>query len=308
MNLSQLRFADAVARAGSFTKAAAECRVTQPTLSNGIAQLEYELGDRLFVRTTRSVAPTPFGSVVLPYIAQVLGAQASLLQQASKFLNPEQRLLRIGTSPLISAHRIGMLLEPFRREFPNVNVVLREANMTDLQRMLESGLIDFMFGVSEIHKGSNTAFLYDEPLLFIPRGSEWHGRSSARSVQLKDITGETYVMVPDACGLSRATRALFQAQRSKLHEYPGEALSYQVLEEWAALGIGAAILPQSKITAGRQVFYSIRDLSGRPATIAFQAVWPAIDKRAKHLLGFARHLRRSKAKNAEVRAHSKLGA
>ena len=44
------------------------------------------------------------------------------------------------------------------------------------------------------------------------------------------------------CGLARATRALFRRHRRKLNEYPGEALSYQVLEEWSALGLGAAIL------------------------------------------------------------------
>jgi len=55
-------------------------------------------------------------------------------------------------------------------------------------------------------------------------------------------------MVPDACGLARATRALFRTQRKKLHEYPGQAMGYRVLEEWAALKIGAAILPKSKVT------------------------------------------------------------
>ena len=57
-------------------------------------------------------------------------------------------------------------------------------------------------------------------------------------------------MVPDACGLARATRPLFRTQQKKLHEYPGEAMGYRVLEEWAALKIGAAILPKSKMPSG----------------------------------------------------------
>ena len=80
MNLSQLRFANALARSGSFTAAAAECFVTQPTLSNGIAQLESELGERLFLRTTRKVTLTPFGTHLMPSIAEVLRAQAGLSQ------------------------------------------------------------------------------------------------------------------------------------------------------------------------------------------------------------------------------------
>ena len=100
MNLSQLRFAHALASAGSFTAAAAECFVTQPTLSNGIAQLEQELGGRLFARTTRKVALTPFGAHLLPYLAEVLRAQDTLALQAKAFLEPARQLLRIGTSPL----------------------------------------------------------------------------------------------------------------------------------------------------------------------------------------------------------------
>lgn len=291
MNLSQLRFANAVASTGSFTSAAEECCVTQPTLSNGIARLEDELGARLFVRTTRKVALTPFGVHVLPYIIEVLSAQSSLVQQTQVFLNPDKRLIRIGTSPLVSANLLGLMIEPFRLRNPDVDVVLREMNMIDLYRMLDEGLLDFVFGISNVQKGPwVTTFLYEEPLLFIPRGAVWPNNSHTQSVQLKDIADETYVMVPDACGLSRATRALFRSHRRKLHEYSGEAMSYQVLEEWAVLGIGAAILPRSKVAASGHASFSITDKSGREVTIGFEATWPRTGAQSSHLLEFANHL------------------
>ncbi len=292
MNLNQLRFASAVASTGSFTAAAARCCVTQPTLSNGIAQLESELGERLFVRTTRKVALTPFGMHLVPYIDEVLGAQASLLQQTQAFLRPDKRLIRVGTSPLISANLLALMLEPFRLQNPEVDVVLREMNMTDLYRMLDAGLLDFVFGVAGIHKGPWIAtFLYEEPLRFIPRGAVWNG-TRPPSVKLKDIADETYVMVPDACGLSRATRTLFRSQRRKLHEYSGEAMSYQVLEEWAALGIGAAILPKSKLTPSDRASFPITDKGGHEMTITFEATWLRKGMQSSHLLDFASHLRK----------------
>ena len=95
INLKQLRFAIAVADKGSFTEAASECFVTQPTLSNGIAQLEAELGDRLFVRTTRKVTLTTFGEQVMPYMAEVLRAQTTLeLQPADAFGLRDEDLVR----------------------------------------------------------------------------------------------------------------------------------------------------------------------------------------------------------------------
>jgi LysR family transcriptional regulator, hydrogen peroxide-inducible genes activator len=292
MNLSQLRFANALASAGSFTAAAAECFVTQPTLSNGIAQLEGELGERLFVRTTRKVALTPFGVHLLPCIADVLRAQATLELQARAFLKPEKRLIRIGTSPLINAHLLGLMIEPFKRHNRDVDIVLREMNMADLYRMLDDGQLDFVFGVANVHKGPwTTTFLYREPLRFIPRGLGWPGQPGARSVALKDIAEETYVMVPDACGLARATRALFRSHRRKLHEYPGEAMSYQVLEQWAGLGIGAAIMPRSKLSARADGAMAILDKAGQEVMLSFEAAWTRGSDDTGPLQAFARHLR-----------------
>jgi len=292
MNLSQLRFASAVATTGSFTAAAAECFVTQPTLSNGIAQLESELGERLFVRTTRKVSLTPFGVHLMPCIADVLKAQATLTLQARAFLKPERSLIRIGTSPLISARLLGLMIEPFKRQNDDVDIVLREMNMSDLYRMLDAGQLDFVFGVADVHKGPWVrTFLYREALLFVPRGLEWKGKAGARSVALKDIAEETYVMVPDACGLARATRALFRSHRRKLHEYPGEAMSYQVLEQWAGLGIGAAIMPRSKLSLRAEAAMSIVDKSGRDVTLPFEASWRRGAADAGSTLAFAKHLR-----------------
>jgi DNA-binding transcriptional LysR family regulator len=292
MNLSQLRFASAIASTGSFTAAAAQCCATQPTLSNGIAQLEIELGERLFVRTTRKVGLTPFGMHILPYINEVLSAQSSLLHQAQVFLRPDTRLIRIGTSPLVSAALMGLMVEPFCQRNPDVDIVLREMNMRDLYRMLTGGLLDFVFGVANINKGPwDSTLLYEEPLLFIPRGAAWPHGPRPQSVQLKDIADDTYVMVPDACGLSCATRALFRSQRRTLREYSGEAMSYQVLEEWAALGIGSAILPKSKVSASGRAAFAVADKSGRDVTIRFDASWLRHGPQAPHLLEFANHLR-----------------
>lgn len=59
-------------------------------------------------------------------------------------------------------------------------------------------------------------------------------------------------MVPNTCGLAQATRALFRNHRCKLNEYPGEALSHQVLGEWAGLGLGAAIVPNQNCNRKRE--------------------------------------------------------
>jgi len=96
------------------------------------------------------------------------------------------------------------------------------------------------------------------------------------------------MMVPDACGLSRA---LFRSQRSKLHEYSGEAMSYQVFQDWSALNIGSAILPKSKVTDNERAAFSING-KGVKVTIAFEAIWLKEKARPLHLVASDRHLQK----------------
>jgi DNA-binding transcriptional LysR family regulator len=272
MNLSQLRYVKAVADTGSFTRAAERCYVTQPTLSNGIAQLEQEWEERLFTRTTRSVSLTPFGQRILPFIDKVLDAQVELLHETRNFVRPSRKVIRIGTSPLIRAGWLVRMLEEFRKAHTDIDIILHEQNMADLYRMLSDGLIDFVFGVADTRKTSwSTAFLYRDPLSYVPRGVNSPERDGP--VTFESIASEAFVMVPDACGLARATRALFRNSRRKLNAYPGAALSYQVLEEWAALGLGAAILPKSKLQSSERKTYVLTNNKGKELSLDFEAVW-----------------------------------
>lgn len=292
MNPNHLLFVRAVAETGSFTKAAARCYVTQPTLSSAIAQLEEELGGRLFVRTTRKVDLTPFGHYVLPSILEVLHAQETLVKQAQVFLHPETKLIRIGTSPLINSRLLGLICDPFQRLHPGVELILREMNLADLHCLLEENQLDFVFGVAGVTKAHwNSVPLYREPLLFLPNRKRVRPRGRTHSVSLKEIADETYVMVPDACGLARTTRSIFRSHRLTLQEYTGEALSYQVLEEWAMLGVGAAILPRSKISPENPSALPIVEASGASLMMSYEAVWIDAPNTPLHVQAFAQHLR-----------------
>lgn len=292
MNLNQLRFASALASTGSFTAAALACAVTQPTLSNAIAQLEDELGQKLFVRTTRKVSLTAFGAHVLPDIERVLSAQRALVQHSRAYLTPEKPLIRIGTSPLLDGRFLNILIEPFHTRLPDVELVLREMNMADLSRMLDAEQLDFVFGVEEPQKDHrDSTFLYCEPLLYVPQGNKRAVDAKGGMVSFDDIANDTFVMVPDACGLSRTMRGLFRSHRKTLHEYSGEAMSYQVLEQWAELGIGAAMLPRSKLSSEAHNALRIRDRADRDVQIGFEAVWNRTVVKLPHLRTFVTYLR-----------------
>src|SRR5262249_45246950 len=114
MNHNHLRFASSVARLSSFSKAAAACHITQPTLSNAIMQLEELLGVRLFERTTRNVALTPFGQHIMPSIDNVLASLADLERSKDAYFRPDVKFARIGLSPAADMARLSSLIKPFR--------------------------------------------------------------------------------------------------------------------------------------------------------------------------------------------------
>jgi len=292
MTLNQLRFAVSVARTGSFTAAAAECSVTQPTLSSAVAQLEHELGQKLFIRTTRKVGMTAFGAHIISDLQRVLDAEDAVYQRARAYLSPQHPLIRIGISPLLNTRFLNLLLEPYRKEHTHIDLVLREMNMEDLRRLLNAEQLDFVFGVASLDKGNREhAFLYRENLHYVPRGGQPIKSKGKGTISLKEVADETFVMVPNACGLTQATRNLFRAHRHSLREYSGEAMSYQVLEQWALLGIGAAILPASKLMDKSIASYRLVDGKSRQLILEFEATYHSAIRKMPHLQGFADYLK-----------------
>jgi DNA-binding transcriptional LysR family regulator len=266
-----------LAEHGSFVEAANRCGVTQPTLSNGIAALEAELGVRLFARTTRSVRLTEYGQHLLPGITDVLNAQTALVVMARGLTQPEKTLIRAGVSPLVGMEMVNLIVDPFRRLHPNMEIVFRELNLAEMMRQIEIGQLDFVFGPVDVdlelrHDWARVRF-FEEPLVFIARRPQNSRATFAAAVTLKQIASELFVMVPDACGLAKVTRAMFRRHRLKLNEYAGSAMSYRVLEEWAHLGIGAAILPLSKISTEAGAEILILKSDDHPVTIGYQVCW-----------------------------------
>lgn len=277
MNSSQLRYVQAVARTSSFTKAADECFVTQPTLSSGIAQLEKELERQIFSRTTRKVALTEFGESIMPFVEAALGAERDLLRHARTFAAPDAPKLRVGVSPLVSASWLDRFVEGFSERGAGVSIVLHENNMADLYKLFNDNVLDVIVCVSEIYKHNRRSkFLYQEKLVFIPKSGSALRLSPKEAVTVDDIAKEVFVMVPSACGLAHLTRSLFKQRRKRLREYGGEALSYKVLEQWADLGLGAAILPESKLSDPKSGFKYLVDNNNNNIMINFEIIFSDI--------------------------------
>lgn len=289
MNLVQLQYAKIVAETGSFSAAARACRVSQPTISNAISELEAEWGAKLFKRNTRRVELSAFGRGILRHIEGMLNTARELEQEVKSLVNPRHKLLRVAFSPVIDSRRLMAMFEPFKERYPDLEIYYKECNADDLETRLDNEQVDVICGIRLRKSASRKRqVLYRDVLRYLPRGGVQTG--GAQSVSLHELARESLILTVGVCGLAPLTRELFQHNKIVLHEYPGQAISYQVLQEWSELGIGAALLPESRI-AGNAKAYPLLTANRKPVTVSFEAVWDKSASTTEHVKGFFRYLR-----------------
>lgn len=289
-----LRYAQAVARTGSFSAAAREYDVTQPALSNAIRRLEKILGARLFERNTRGARPTVFGATILPRIDAALAALDAITAEARHWRAGEPRPVRIGVSPLISADVVARahsavagLLGRGRGSF-----VLREADLSELCTALDDDELDLIVvpAVLPLTRYRHRVIGSEPVVLVEPGAGDAAGPANSASpadpaapaspaearaaaARIDDVACRTLLLVPDTCGLTTFTRDLLADRGLPLRAYSGEAASYRVLEDWAGMGLGSALLPRSKVTRVDSSVRPVVDARGAAITIAYEAAW-----------------------------------
>jgi DNA-binding transcriptional LysR family regulator len=135
-----LRYYLAVVDAGNFSRAAAACNVSQPTLSVGISKLEQSLGQPLFTRTNRRVALTDAGSRLLDYARSIEAAFAAAEREVSGSTSP--RPVRLGILVTTPRRWVETLLRDLRSGAMECPVEIVEGKDRDLRERLIRGRID----------------------------------------------------------------------------------------------------------------------------------------------------------------------
>src|SRR5271170_2653477 len=124
MEMHQLRYVVAVARAGNFSRAAEQCHVSQPSLSQQIQKLENELGQRLFDRMKRAVKLTPHGETLLPRALRILEEADVARREAADAQHLLRGTLTFGVLPTIAPYLLPEAVADFTRKFPGVEILV----------------------------------------------------------------------------------------------------------------------------------------------------------------------------------------
>ncbi|MFR9309135.1 LysR family transcriptional regulator [Hydrogeniiclostridium mannosilyticum] len=142
MELRVLNYFLAVAREENFTKAANMLHVTQPTLSRQIADLEQELGVKLFVRSNHNIVLTEDGMILKRRAQEIL----SLADKTKRdFIKKEEALsgtISIGSGEFRSTEYLAKIIAEFRKKYPNVKYEIYSGNATNIRDYIERGFLD----------------------------------------------------------------------------------------------------------------------------------------------------------------------
>jgi molybdate transport repressor ModE-like protein len=183
---------DAVARTGSFGRAAESLGYTQSAISQQIATLERIVGEKLVERPggPRAVSLTEAGSLLLRHAeaitARLKAAEADLvaLQQG------EAGVLRVGTYPSVGAQILPPVLRRYVAEWPRVDIRLSESTSDDeLLRQVERGELELSFTMFPTYEGpfETTELMRDPYVLLVPAESELAARSSASLADIGEL-------------------------------------------------------------------------------------------------------------------------
>ena len=142
MELRVLNYFLVIAREENFTRAAEQLHVTQPTLSRQIADLERELGVRLFTRGNHNIVLTEDGMILKRRAQEIL----TLADKTKRdFLHKEKNLegtISIGCGEFVSTRILTDCIAAFREKYPRVRYEIHSGNTGNIRDQIERGLLD----------------------------------------------------------------------------------------------------------------------------------------------------------------------
>lgn len=241
-DLRQLEYFCAVARTGSFTKAAEDLGIAQPSLSEQIARLEQALGGALFERLNRRIELTPLGEAILGKAQALIEDAAALPECFERAREGVRGPLRVAAIPTVLPYYLAPLLKGFTERYPEVDLHVREGTTAELVDHVLDGMVDIaLLSLPVEGAGLVMKELFREPLyVAVPEG---HPLAAAEKVQLRRLCAERLLILKDGHCLRDETLAVCDRGRAR---FSGqfEADQFLTIFELIRAGFGVSIVPE----------------------------------------------------------------
>ena len=224
---------------GSLSKAAEELGYTQSGISHMMQSLEDEVGFPLLVRTSSGILPNTEGETLLPIIRQLLSTNETLEQYIAKIKGVDSGRIRIASFPSVATYWLPTIISRFQKDFPNVEIVIREDRADLIEAMMASREVDFCIYTGGQDRSFEWMPLYrDQMMVILPPG---HPLEHSETVQLETLVSEQFILP-----LKGYDYEVYQIL-DKLPRYPHirfTACSDYAIISMVAAGLGVSIMPE----------------------------------------------------------------
>ncbi|MDX3911728.1 MAG: LysR substrate-binding domain-containing protein [Sphingobium sp.] len=247
IKLRQLEYFVGAAKTLNFSKAAAALFISQPALSQQIAELEAELGAPLFHRKGRLMRLTQAGEIYRTYavkaIAEVHAGRIALDELAGM----TRGRLRLGVSQSLVHRLLPPILGEFIERYPQIEIEVVEQAPADIEKGLAEGVLDVGLAFAPaILDDTELEPLLEERLVLVMRSSE--ALAGRESVRLAELDGKRLVRMTD----NFSTRHLIDRYFITANAVPNfayETNSIEVMRGIAAMSDVMAIIPEGAVSS-----------------------------------------------------------
>jgi len=193
INLHQLKIFHTVARSSSFSRAAAELLISQPSVSIQVGELERQLGADLFELVGKSVRLTEAGRVLDDYAARILALIDEARGAVDELKGLRRGRLLLGATPTPGTYVLPPLLGRFKEQYPGIEIILHIKETRRIQEMLlahelDLGILGGKVGFPDLE---SSVFLTDELVLVVAPS---HRLAALPAVRAADLAGEPFIL------------------------------------------------------------------------------------------------------------------
>ena len=212
MNLKQLEAFVHVAEGGSFSKAAKELFLTQPTVSAHISSLEKELNVRLFIRNTKEVNLSDDGRELYKYAKQMIDLQKKIEERFSAKKEAGKHCISIAASSIPAQYLLPKVLLRFNEKFPDEQLRIIESDSSEVVTKVVDHMVDVGFTGTVLEKKhcKYLPFYKDELVIVTPATEKYLALQDEIPDDISWINQEAFIMREEGSGTRKEAEKQLQ--------------------------------------------------------------------------------------------------
>jgi DNA-binding transcriptional LysR family regulator len=245
MRIEQIEYAAAVARFGSFRRAAEELHISQPALSETVRKLEAELGVNILDRQRTGATVSAEGRELLPHLLNVIEA-AQRLRFAADEQHESSRTIRLGTVSAATSPLLTATIRAFRDTHPTtqVDVVLLQQQLLHrslLEGGLDLGLVNYLDGDEVTPELHTVELLRGHPVVCIHSDSPL---TELQTVSTADLIAQPLIAMRSGYAMHRYLNRLLGGEKPS---FSFSADGAEMGKLMVAAGLGVTVLPSYSV-------------------------------------------------------------